>query len=88
MKPGRETMQMKKGKRRADRIWQAGLAFALLLLLCGCTKKEELLLLNEENAAEGQPALQGDAVGQTAFTGDTEKTVASGQEASAQGVLA
>ena len=88
MKPGRETMQMKKGKRRADRIWQAGLAFALLLLLCGCTKKEELLLLNEENAAEGQPALQGDAVGQTAFTGDTEKTVASGQEASAQGVWA
>ncbi len=64
MKPGRETMQMKKGKRQADRIWQAGLAFALLLLLCGCTKKEELLLLHEENAAEGQSALQGDAAGQ------------------------
>ena len=42
---------MKKGKRQRDRRRQAGLVFALLLL-CGCTKKEELLFLNGENAAE------------------------------------
>lgn len=50
--PGRETMQKKKEKKLSDRAWQAGLIFALLMLLCGCTKKEELLLLNGENAAE------------------------------------
>lgn len=52
MKPERETMQKKKEKKWSDRAWQAGLVFALLMLLCGCTKKEELLLLNGENAAK------------------------------------
>lgn len=41
---------MKKRENHTDRIWQAVLAFALLLLLCGCTRKEELLLLSEETA--------------------------------------
>lgn len=50
-------MQRRKRKRQTDRIWQAGLVFALLLLLCGCTKKDELLLLNGENAA-GKPEEQ------------------------------
>ena len=48
IKPGRETMQMSERIKQAYRAWQAGLVFALLLLLCGCTKKEELLLLSEE----------------------------------------
>lgn len=43
---------MKKRKKRMERIWQAGLTFTLLLLLCSCTRKEEILLLNGENAAE------------------------------------
>lgn len=53
---------MKKGKKYTDRIWQAGLAFTLLLLLCGCTKKEELLLLSEETAeaVEDRPGFPGD----------------------------
>ena len=65
--PGRETVQMKKRKKRMERIWQAGLTFTLLLLLCSCTKKEELLLLNGENAAEvseKQPVYPKDIGGQ------------------------
>lgn len=60
---------MKKRRKRMDRIWQAGLVFALLLLLCGCTRKEELFLLSEEKAEglgglskvpgeEGYPAVE------------------------------
>lgn len=52
---------MKKRKIQTDRIWQAGLAFALLLLLCGCTKKEELLLLSGETAQDLPTA--GDSAG-------------------------
>lgn len=52
MKPGRETMQMRKEKKLAGRIRQAGLVSVLLMLLCGCTKRDELLLLDEINTAE------------------------------------
>lgn len=73
---------MKKRKRQTDKIWQAGLVFALLLLLCGCTRKEELLLLSGETAgtAEDMSAFSQDAggemtaadgAGQAAFAGET-----------------
>ncbi|MDE5937453.1 MAG: helix-hairpin-helix domain-containing protein [Lachnospiraceae bacterium] len=53
---------MRKRLKQAYRVWQAGLAFALLLLLCGCTRKEELLLLSEETAeaVEDRPGFPGD----------------------------
>lgn len=41
---------MKKKKKFRDTIWQVGLMSVLLVLLCGCTRKEELLLLSEETA--------------------------------------
>ena len=68
---------MEKGIKRTNRIWQAGLAFALLLLLCGCTKKEELLLLNGENApetaegAEDMSVFPQDSGGQVSASGET-----------------
>ncbi|MDE6603869.1 MAG: helix-hairpin-helix domain-containing protein [Lachnospiraceae bacterium] len=65
---------MEKGIRRTNRIWQAGLAFALLLLLCGCTKKEELLLLDGENEAEGAEDMSvfpQDSGGQMSAAGET-----------------
>ena len=84
---------MKKRKIQTDRIWQAGLAFALLLLLCGCTKKEELLLLSGETAQDLPTA--GDSAGtleeehrdiQVGETGVTDMSPApvSGQESAAQ----
>lgn len=51
---GRETMQKKKRKLHAKRTGYAGLLLAALFVLGGCTKKEELLLLNEEGA-DGKP---------------------------------
>lgn len=73
---------MKKRKRQTDRIWQAGLVFALLLLLCGCTRKEDLLLLSGETAGKaedmsafsqdaGEETTAADGAGQTAFAGGT-----------------
>lgn len=54
---------MKKKKKLRDTIWQVGLMSVLLILLCGCTRKEELLLLSEETAeaAGGQSGLSEDA---------------------------
>lgn len=69
---------MKKRKKYTHRIWQAGLAFSLLLLLCGCTKKEELLLLSEgtAEAAENQ-AFFPEATGKEAYLeGESELTSA------------
>lgn len=73
---------MKKRKLRTDRIWQAGLIFALLLLLCGCTKKEELLLLSGETAgaAQDMSAFPQDAGGQTSAAGGAEAVLAGGAE--------
>lgn len=73
---------MKKRKRQTDRIWQAGLVFALLLLLCGCTRKEDLLLLSEETEGTaqdmsafsqdaGEETTAADGAGQAAFAGET-----------------
>lgn len=83
---------MKKRKIQTDRIWQMGLALALLLLLCGCTKKEELLLLSGETAQDAPTA--GDSAGtseeehrdiQGGETGVTDMSPApvSGQESAA-----
>lgn len=54
---------MKNRKKYTDKIRQAGLLSALLLMLCGCTKKEELLLMSTDTAevSEGQSALTEDA---------------------------
>ena len=54
---------MKKKKKLRDTIWQVGLMSVLLILLCGCTRKEELLLLSEETAeaAGGQSGFSEDA---------------------------
>lgn len=70
-KPGRETMQMKNRKKYTDKIRQAGLLSALFLMLCGCTKKEEILLMSTDTAevSEGQSALTEDA-GRTAEGAD------------------
>lgn len=78
MTPGRETMQMRKSKRQTGRIWQAGLAFALLLLLCGCTRKEELLLLSEETAGAAQdtPAFSQAAGGEMSAAGAGQTALA------------
>lgn len=66
---------------------------ALLLLLCGCTKKEELLLLSEETAgaaqdmsaypqdAGGETSAAGGA-GQAALTGETERVPEGSQRVS------
>ncbi len=73
---------MKKRKRQTDRIWQAGLVFALLLLLCGCTRKEDLLLLSGETEGTaqdmsafsqdaGEETTAADGAGQAAFAGET-----------------
>lgn len=69
---------MNKGKKYTDRIWQAGLAFSLLLLLCGCTKKEELLLLSEETAesAESQAVFPEDTGKEAYLEGESERTSA------------
>lgn len=47
---------MKNRKKYMDKIWQAGLLSALLLMLCGCTKKEDLLIMSTDTAEapEGQ----------------------------------
>lgn len=47
-------MQKKKRKLHAKRTGYAGLLLAALFVLSGCTKKEELLLISEENAAGEQ----------------------------------
>lgn len=67
---------MKKRKKYTHRIWQAGLAFSLLLLLCGCTKKEELLLLSEKTAeaAENQAVFPEDAGKEAYLEGESEPT--------------
>lgn len=71
---------MKKGKRQRDRRWQAGLVFALLLL-CGCTKKEELLLLSEETAeaAQDMSAFSQDAGGETTAAGGPGQAALAGE---------
>lgn len=68
-------MQRKKRNKQVYRIGQAGFAFALLLLLCGCTRKEELLLLTEETAetTEDSSVLH-NAVGETSETGESGAT--------------
>ncbi len=70
---------MKKRKQLADRIRQAGMMFTLLIVLCGCTKKEEILLLSGENAAgtsDGQSVIREDAGGHTAPETETGRTAA------------
>lgn len=70
---------MKKRKQLADRIRQAGMMFTLLIVLCGCTKKEEILLLNGEHAAgtsDGQSVIREDAGGHTAPETETGRTAA------------
>ena len=69
---------MKKRENHVDRIWQAGMAFALLLLLCGCTRKEELLLLSEETAeaAENQAVFPVDTGKETYLEGESGHTSA------------
>ncbi len=70
---------MKKRRQLTDRIRQAGIVFALLIVLCGCTKKEEILLLNGEHAAgtsDGQSIFREDAGGQTAPGAETGRTAA------------
>lgn len=70
---------MKKRKQLTDRIRQAGMVFALLIVLCGCTKKEEILLLNGEHAAgtsDGQSVFREDAGGQTVSGTETGRTAA------------
>lgn len=49
---------MKNRRKYTDRIWQAGLLSVLFLALCGCTKKEELLLMSTDaaEASEGRSA--------------------------------
>lgn len=82
---------MKKRKDHTHRIWQAGLTFALLLLLCGCTRKEELLLLSEETAgaaqnqavypeAEGKEAYLEGGSGRTSANGSREPEMLSGAD--------
>ncbi len=61
-------MQRKKRNKQVYRIGQAGFAFALLLLLCGCTRKEELLLLTEETAEDMSASRN--AGGETSGAGD------------------
>ncbi len=70
---------MKKRKQLADRIRQAGMMFTLLIVLCGCTKKEEILLLSGEHAAgtsDGQSVIREDAGGHTAPETETGRTAA------------
>lgn len=72
---------MKKRKQLTDRIRQAGMVFALLIVLCGCTKKEEILLLNGEHAAgtsDGQSVFREDAGAQTDPGTETGRTAAEG----------
>lgn len=58
-KPGRETMQRKKEYKFIEKMRLIGLLLTGLLLLSGCTKKEEILLLNgEASAEEERPAEQ------------------------------
>lgn len=52
-KPERETMQNhKKSIKYAAKMWRMALLFVVLVLFSGCTRKEELLLLDEEPAME------------------------------------
>lgn len=62
-------MQRKKKNKQVYRIGQAGFAFALLLLLCGCTRKEELLILTEETAEDMSASRN--AGGETSGAGDS-----------------
>ena len=51
--------------------------FTLLIVLCGCTKKEEILLLSGEHAAgtsDGQSVIREDAGGHTAPETETGRT--------------
>ncbi len=53
--------------------------FTLLIVLCGCTKKEEILLLSGEHAAgtsDGQSVIREDAGGHTAPETETGRTAA------------
>lgn len=45
-------MQDKKKRIHAEKMWYAGLLLAVLALLAGCTKKEDLLFLSEEGVSE------------------------------------
>lgn len=56
--------EYKKERKQIKRIEMIGLVFAGVLLLSGCTKKEELLLLNGESAAEEEDISE--AAGETA----------------------
>lgn len=77
-KPGRETMQRKKEykeeRKQTKRIALIGLVFPVLLLLSGCTKKEELLLLDGECTALEEDISE--AAGETASSeaGSEEET--------------
>lgn len=75
---------MKKGKKDKGRIRQAGLAFVLLMLLCGCTRKEELLLLSEETAeaAENQAVFPEDTGKEAYLEGESGRTLANGSRES------
>lgn len=51
-KPERETMQEKNGIDHTKKLWLAGVLLAACFL-CGCTRKEELLMLTEEAVSDG-----------------------------------
>lgn len=65
-KPGRETMQRKNECKFIEKMRPIGLLLTGLLLLSGCTKKEELLLLSGEVSAEAGSE-------RNAFAGEEEK---------------